>query len=267
VAQYRPVEPVGGPESRAEIVEDDDGFRILLIEGDIIPVRVWQHAYDAGVAMIVIDRRYAISTDDFAKHRVEQPASMSYTVRGGLRVLGENPSYRDYLNEETADAAIDPLENTKFVHLHTHTEYSQLDGLSTWDEILHHGDRRPARWRRDRVRRPRHLRRAPRAAGTRRQVRPQAHLRHGGLLRPRPVPAHPDLVRVRRRRGRPRPPDRPPRRRRPSARATPARCSPSTPTSPCGRLTRSGCATSGPCPPRPTATGSSTASPGSTGTP
>jgi hypothetical protein len=80
-----------------------------------------------------------------------------------------------------------PQAGAGFVHLHTHSEYSPLDGLSRMDEIVRRGHLpRPDRCRHHR---PRHLRRPPRAAARRRQGRGQADLRHRGV--PVRRPPHP----------------------------------------------------------------------------
>lgn len=133
---HRVVEEVGTPDYPAVVVEDADGFRILNVTGQpSLPLRIWAKAYDAGVAMIVLNEHDAISTEDFLRHRTEQPTSQSYSL-GPFKVLAAGAAYRDYLAEEQADEAIDPLANSRFIHLHTHTEYSQLDGLTTVGELV-----------------------------------------------------------------------------------------------------------------------------------
>jgi DNA polymerase III subunit alpha len=132
VANYRPVESLG--DGQVQVVEDDDGFRLLLTPVPVIPARIWQQAYDLAVVLIVVGEHETISADDFIARRVEIPSQSSYEVVG-TRHLDE-PTYRNYLSADVAEEEIDPLANTEFVHLHTHTEYSSLDGMSTVREIM-----------------------------------------------------------------------------------------------------------------------------------
>lgn len=137
MATYHLVEDLTSPDFYAEIVEDDDGFRILRVaETDILPVRVWQRAYDAGTAMLVNQQNLALSTDDFLTLRTEDPVTMTYRVTGWRDLGITTPGFRDYLAEQVAEETRDPLESSRFVHLHTHTEYSALDGLSRMEEVV-----------------------------------------------------------------------------------------------------------------------------------
>jgi len=138
VAEHTLVEDVGTPDFRAAVTEDPDGFRVLHIDDTdtpvrMLPIRVWQRAYDAGVAMVVVGDRLAISTPDFLATRGEEPATQCFTI-DVLHEVPPNPSYKDYIAREVVAESADPLENSKFVHLHTHFEYSPLDGLSKFEE-------------------------------------------------------------------------------------------------------------------------------------
>lgn len=136
MAHYTPVEDLSVPDFQADVVEDDDGFRILRVSRtDLMPVRIWQQAYDAGVAMIVA-QNLVLSAEDFLAHRVEHLASMSFDPRGWVDLGIEDPGYRDYLSRQVAEEQKDPLETTRFIHLHNHTEYSQLDGLTKMEEVV-----------------------------------------------------------------------------------------------------------------------------------
>lgn len=141
MAEYRTVEDVGTPDFPAVVVEDPDGFRILVIDDwdtpvRVLPMRVWQRAYDAGTVMLVVDGDLAISTEDFLARRVEVPTQQAYEVVGLKEMSEHHPTFRDYFGLAEAEAQVDPLETTQFVHLHTHFEYSQLDGLSTVEEAI-----------------------------------------------------------------------------------------------------------------------------------
>ncbi len=130
---YRPIEQI---DEKHALVQDDDGFTILTIDGPhTVPMRVWLRAHSEGAAMLVFGRTHAISVEDFEQHRTEVPSTASYDVTN-LREMTPDPAYRDYLVEQVATEEVDRLAVSEFVHLHTHTEYSQLDGLSTWEEVF-----------------------------------------------------------------------------------------------------------------------------------
>lgn len=134
MAEHPVVEDVSLPDYPAAVVEDPDGFRILKVQGQpLLPLRVWQKAYDAGVALIVLNDDHAISTDDFIAHRTEQ--ARSFTLHP-LSPFPRGGGYREYLEGAREVAEADPLDGVQFVHLHTHVEYSSLDGLSTVDEMV-----------------------------------------------------------------------------------------------------------------------------------
>lgn len=140
MANYRPVEDLSDPDFAAVVVEDDDGFRILCIEDAdtpvrMLPARVWQRAYDDGVVAIVVGERLAITTEDFISTRSEDLFTRCYTI-DVLREVPPNPAFRDLLVDQVEEEPSDPLEHTKFVHLHTHTEFSTLDGLSSVEEAV-----------------------------------------------------------------------------------------------------------------------------------
>lgn len=127
------VEDLSTPDYPAVVVEDLDGFRILHVGPTLsIPVRIWQQAYDAGTALIIFGDLIAISAEDFLAHRFESSQTLTFGLTGDLGLVDVAPGagYRDYIAAQTAKADADPFEHVAFVHLHTHTEYSTLDGLS-----------------------------------------------------------------------------------------------------------------------------------------
>lgn len=131
------VEDLSTPDYSAVVVEDLDGFRLLLVGPTLsIPVRVWQQAYDAGVSLIIFGEHAAISTDDFVAHRVEIGQTVGLTGDLGLWHVESGAGYRDYLAAKTPAPDADPFDGVHFVHLHTHTEYSTLDGLTNVTEEL-----------------------------------------------------------------------------------------------------------------------------------
>lgn len=132
------IEDLSTPECRAVVVEDADGFRILLVETDLrIPVRIWQQAYDAGVALVIFNDISAVSADDFTSHR--QEFGQEYVLTASEMLVSDvapGACYRDFLLAKVPRADADPLDGVKFVHLHTHTEYSTLDGLTAVEELV-----------------------------------------------------------------------------------------------------------------------------------
>lgn len=122
----------------ASLVEDDEGFPVLLLAPgtDRIPAHVWQRAYDAAVVLIVREDGFAISADEFVAERREHPGTLSYEVTRWVAI--EQPTVRAYLTRDQAPSTspvVGGACSDDFVHLHTHTEYSPLDGLSTLTEI------------------------------------------------------------------------------------------------------------------------------------
>lgn len=121
------------------LLEDQDGIRALLHAGDI-PIRVWAHQASPAGAAYLIDVApsgtvRACTASDFLEDRQEtadslRPAPLSQRDFIGL------PTYRDVVSAAKAsrEARQQPLKG--FVHLHTHSEYSTLDGLSTAAEMV-----------------------------------------------------------------------------------------------------------------------------------
>ncbi len=129
---FTPVEELGESHS---VVEDQDGYSILLTSGNQIPIHVWQQALDDHSVMLIVDSATgsAISVDEFLAERKESVSARAYEVVRWRTDL-DYPSLREY-HQSGPQADDDPLDSTTFVHLHTHFEYSPLDGLSTVDEV------------------------------------------------------------------------------------------------------------------------------------
>ena len=137
-AHHLVVEDISTPDYPAVVVEDHDGFRVLHVDAPLsIPVRVWQRAYDAGVALVVFGELSAIATDDFIAHRVE--TASAFTIEASEALLTDvapGAGYREFLLAKVDDSEKDPLDGVKFVHLHTHFEFSALDGLTSVEEAI-----------------------------------------------------------------------------------------------------------------------------------
>lgn len=134
MAEYRTVEDLSAPDYSAILVEDDDGFRILCIEVISLPARVWERAHTAGADMILVGETGAISAEDFVAQRTED-SSRTYWLPP-LKQIEPGQGFRALIEASVGEEEVDPLAQTKFVHLHTHTEYSTLDGLSTLKEVF-----------------------------------------------------------------------------------------------------------------------------------
>lgn len=126
------------------IFTDPDAFPIAVVVSDEIDVHVWQQVYDEHMPMLIVnglEPTDAISAEEFLAERESLMSRRAYRITR-WKTVPSMPSVRDYHGVTTqgvadADAlAEDPLANTNFVHLHTHTEHSPLDGLSRVDEVL-----------------------------------------------------------------------------------------------------------------------------------
>ena len=122
------------------VVRDEDEFPILLVPGDEIPLHLWQQAMEHSVIMLVrSDDGRAIMAEEFQGEREEVVSRRAFRVTRWRTDLAF-PTVRGYvvgdLQPGQDPATIEVKHEGGFVHLHTHTEYSQLDGLSTVDEIF-----------------------------------------------------------------------------------------------------------------------------------
>jgi DNA polymerase-3 subunit alpha len=142
MAEVNTVAFYGDPEDekRPMLVQDDDGMRWLLLWEPVAPTpNVWAQAYGSGAAAIVAhDGRTfaAILAERFMERRTE--TSFGYSLADSeWKAFGHFPSYPELFDstpQEAQEAPEGPVSG--FVHLHTHAEYSPLDGLSNVDEIM-----------------------------------------------------------------------------------------------------------------------------------
>lgn len=118
------------------LVEDDDGLRMLLTAYSAINARTWVQAHSNGALAILLAHDECvfsfITAEDFASNRSESLATGCYTVTRGWKGSIGAPSYRDMV----VDNPDQPPPPRQLVNLHTHSEYSALDGLSTVQEIV-----------------------------------------------------------------------------------------------------------------------------------
>lgn len=126
------------------LVEDNDGIRALLLgpSAASVAARVWSQAHAGGAAFLVAvedENIYSVMPAEFfMEHRTEQPTTASYGIVGwsGYVDPNEPPQYRHIVAGDLPAAPAQPENLDGFVHLHTHSEYSALDGLSKVDEMV-----------------------------------------------------------------------------------------------------------------------------------
>lgn len=118
------------------LAEDEDAIRTLVTNTPTLLRGVLERARDAGAqALLVVGGQWLWSplpelegAWEVAESQgtVTAPASLLSPVESALRSYAET-----YREREVQRAALEP-----FVHLHAHSEFSALDGLSTVDEMV-----------------------------------------------------------------------------------------------------------------------------------
>jgi DNA polymerase-3 subunit alpha len=128
----------------ALVEHEDDGTRWLLVPGYIptdVSVSVWARAVKDGAAGIMHTLQDGVGA--VPAHRLEEDAQnlgngtmrLSYRYSALFSDADGIPTYHEVLDQ--LEAKQDPPKAAAgFVHLHTHSEYSPLDGLSRMDEIV-----------------------------------------------------------------------------------------------------------------------------------
>lgn len=118
------------------LIEDADGIGILVVS-DLgrIPAHTWVNAHSSGARLIVApaDGHWVyITVESFAAKRTEHHTSASFACwpDGSSE---EFPTYRSVREREHQG---DDRPTGTFVHLHAHSEFSPLDGMSTVQEMV-----------------------------------------------------------------------------------------------------------------------------------
>lgn len=128
------------------LVEDQDGMRLLIVPEMSFKAHVFARAASNGAAAIILYEEavgywLALATEDFLAARQENATTGMYDATKGMWVsLGTGPpEYREIIIARRArlDLLASPGPISKgFVHLHVHTEYSAVDGLSRPEEVV-----------------------------------------------------------------------------------------------------------------------------------
>lgn len=118
------------------LVEDPSGIRIMIVPDDsTIEAVHWEYAHGDGAQAILRAQPMAfVLTETFVEHREVQGLWHVFSLPDEYWTPCEGPmpyvEMLDYVNLASAG------EETGFVHLHTHSEYSALDGLSKVREMV-----------------------------------------------------------------------------------------------------------------------------------
>lgn len=126
---------LGKPVPKTSILEDEDGMRILWSESQKIKASDWLEASAMGVRGLLTQagpEHQFVTVEKFLEHRTEMRAEHCYAL-DGKHWTGVTPSrYFDML----ASTLRSPNATSGFVHLHAHSEFSPLDGMSTVQEMV-----------------------------------------------------------------------------------------------------------------------------------
>jgi DNA polymerase-3 subunit alpha len=128
------------------LVEDDQGQRLLIVAQQIetlrcLNARLWHQAHTGGAAAIVWqedDGYVALLTEHFIEDRIEDRDLGFYGVAAFGRevVFDHPPAWTEVATKALAEPLAEPVAASGFTHLHLHTEFSALDGLSKMDEVM-----------------------------------------------------------------------------------------------------------------------------------
>lgn len=122
------------------VVEDEDGLRLVLLRQYWISVDLWVWALQHGVvALINIDTmKYALAST-FSEERTENERMRSFVLAESFwRPYTSGMSYMEMTGTNALSGTADLLEPDlgEFVHLHTHSEFSALDGVTKLAEMM-----------------------------------------------------------------------------------------------------------------------------------
>lgn len=128
------------------LIEDDDGIRILLVpDSRPIPAELWIRAHTAGAQALLRAEPLAFAASTvFMDERTEDGIWHSYSLaerywtdlREPVGYLQMAMPYPETVETPDPDDPDGGRPETGFVHLHTHSEFSALDGASRIGEMI-----------------------------------------------------------------------------------------------------------------------------------
>lgn len=119
------------------VCEDEDGIRILVVPERRFPSWIVDQAANHDAAAIVIGgTHFAMATDEDAIVTHFGGTEVEVVEDHLFPTPNPEPSFREMQLLAKAVREDRPHRDRPFVHLHAHSEFSPLDGLSTIDEMV-----------------------------------------------------------------------------------------------------------------------------------
>jgi DNA polymerase III subunit alpha len=127
-------------EDGSQLITDDDGQRALVTTLEV-PAHVLFQALPQGAHLIICEEvlgggsawgYWACSVEEFMERRTEDIPRRVY-LAPKLHHFEHIPTYREFYATVKGEEAARPRDH--FVNLHTHTDFSSLDGLTKMDEL------------------------------------------------------------------------------------------------------------------------------------
>lgn len=124
----------------AQLIEDEEGMRALLCSLEV-PAYIILHALPQGASMLICEEvpgggsawgYWVCSIEEFIEKRAQDPVRQVY-IAPKLHHFAGIPTWREFRAEVKAEEVAHPKDH--FVNLHTHTDFSSLDGLTKMDEL------------------------------------------------------------------------------------------------------------------------------------
>ncbi|MCX4799694.1 DNA polymerase III subunit alpha [Streptomyces sp. NBC_01242] len=128
----------------ALVEHDEDGTRWLLIPGGYrldVTTSTWTRALTEGAAGILYTMQDGVGAiaahqlDEHGRETSQGSITFGYEHTAIFSDADGIPTYHEVLDQTEARDSGPHARPAGFVHLHTHSEYSPLDGLSRMDEI------------------------------------------------------------------------------------------------------------------------------------